>query len=328
MCVSRRKGGMAMQGVILAAGDGTRLAPLTLAHPKPLVHVLGRPLLDYTIDAFVAAGVRDLVLVVGYKEKQIRNWVGNGWQHGARVTYVSNPDYELENATSLYAARNAVAGHSFVLAMADHMISPEILRALLVCEARQDTLCVDRRACRAPQLDDATRVSVDSNGYIRHIGKELTRWNAVDTGVFLFTPTIFDAIDAVRTAGNLNPNISQSVTWLIERSGGLRACDVSGAWWTDVDTLGDLQDVETELSNGENQPREVYDGRRFCVALHQSAFFSPLGGLANAHTGDTESGDCCEFHGRTGSSSRIRHGRVSVGWYASAGKFHSRWYRR
>jgi choline kinase len=186
--------------------------------------------------------------------------VGNGHRYSAHVAYVSNPDYELENATSLYATRNVIAGESFVLAMADHMISPDILRALLTRGEWRDTLCVDYHACFRPQLDDATHVYVDSNGYVCCIGKELARWNAVDTGVFLFTSVVFDAIDAVRASGNLNPNISQSVTWLIEHGNGLRACDVSGTWWTDVDTLGDLQDVEAELSNGENQPCEVYDG--------------------------------------------------------------------
>lgn len=241
-----------MQGVILAAGDGTRLAPLTLVSPKPLVRVLGRPLIDYTLDAFCAADIRDLVLVVGYKAEQIRNWVCDGRRYGVHITYVSNPDYELENAHSLYAARQAVAGKPFVLAMADHMISADILQILLACPRQANTLCVDRRATRAPQLDDATRVWVDPQCHIRRIGKGLTRWNAVDTGVFYFTSTIFDAIDAVRAAGNPNPSISQSVTWLIEHGDGLHACDVSGVWWTDVDTLEDLRNVEADLRTQTN----------------------------------------------------------------------------
>ena len=294
-----------MQGVILAAGDGTRLAPLTLTQPKPLVRVLGRPLLDYTIDAFVAAGIRDLVLVVGYKEEQIRHWVGDGSRYGAGVIYVSNPDYGLENATSLYAARAAVAGHAFVLAMADHMISADILRTLLARDAWRNTLCVDRHARRAPQLNDATQVWVDSNGYVCRIGKRLEQWNAVDTGVFLFTRAIFDAIDAVRAAGNPNPNISQSVTWLIEHGRGLRACDVSGAWWTDVDTFEDLRNVEAELSGWTEQPCEVSDGRRLGVALHQSPFLAPVGGLACAYACDAESGDNHQFCSGFGSGSSI-----------------------
>ncbi|MFQ6058391.1 MAG: sugar phosphate nucleotidyltransferase [Anaerolineae bacterium] len=241
-----------MKGVILAAGDGTRLVPLTLDRPKPLVPVLGRPLLDYTLDAFVAAGITDLVLVVGYKEEMIRAWVGDGHRYGAQVTYVSNPNYELENAISLYAAREAVPDQPFILSMADHMISPHILAHLLAMEGHHDTLCIDRLAYAFSQVNDATKVWVVTDGqgeagFITRIGKEIKPWNAIDTGVFLFTPAIFTAIESLLRAGVDNPNISASVTQLIESGHGLRACDVSGAFWLDVDTLADLRYAEAVL---------------------------------------------------------------------------------
>jgi choline kinase len=236
-----------MKGVILAAGDGTRLAPLTLDRPKPLVPILGRPLLDYTLDAFVAVGITELVLVVGYKEEMIRAWVGDGRRYGAQVTCVSNPDYELENAISLYVAREAVPDQSFILSMADHLISPQILRALLATQDGHDTLCVDCQAHAPPQVNDATKVWVNEAGFITRIGKGIEPWNAVDVGVFLFTPAIFAAIEEIIRAGRKSPNISQSVTQLIESGAGLRACDVSGAFWMDVDTLEDLRYVEQVL---------------------------------------------------------------------------------
>lgn len=237
-----------MKGVILAAGDGTRLAPLTLHCPKPLVHVSGRPLLDHTLDAFVAAGVRDLILVVGYKAEEIYTWVRDGARYGAHVSYVYNPDYERENALSVKSARGAVGAGLFILSMADNMISQNILQTLLARGRWTDTLCVDRHAHRAPQLNDATRVWVNQEGDITRIGKGLSRWNAVDTGVFLLTPKVFDAIDALQCAGNDDPTLSQSIRWLIEFGAGLRACDVSGLWWTDIDTLEDLENVEAEFA--------------------------------------------------------------------------------
>lgn len=236
-----------MKGVILAAGDGTRLTPLTLDRPKPLVPVLGRPLLDYTLEAFVAVGITKLVLVVGYKEEMIRAWVGDGRRYGAQMTYVSNPDYELENAISLYAAREVASDQPFILSMADHMISPQLLKVLLAAQDRHDTLCVDYQAHAPPQVNDATKVWVNEAGFITRIGKEIEPWNAVDVGVFLFTPAIFAAIEELLSAGQQSPNISQSVTRLIQSGPGLRACDVSGAFWMDVDTLEDLRYVEQIL---------------------------------------------------------------------------------
>ena len=60
--------------------------------------------------------------------------------------------------------------------------------------------------------------------------------------------TQFDAIDALHAAGDLNPILGQRVAWLTEQGYGLRACDVPGAWWTDIDTLDDLQNQVTVIS--------------------------------------------------------------------------------
>lgn len=116
---------------------------------------------------------------------------------------------------------------------------------------RYDTLCVDHMANAPPQLSDATKVWVNTQGFITHIGKGLTRWNAIDAGVFLLTRRIFRAIEAVHQAGNPDPNLSESVTWLIKRGDGLRACDVSGAFWMDVDTLEDLYYAEQAIQERE-----------------------------------------------------------------------------
>jgi len=236
-----------MKGVILAAGDGTRLAPLTLTCPKPLLPVSGRPMLDYTIEAFVTAGIEELVLVVGYKAEKIQRHVGDGSRYGARVEYAFNPDYHLGNALSVYAAREVVGDESFVLAMSDHMISHRILTALLAKQNGWDTLCVDHLAHAPPQVNDATKVWVDERGFITRIGKRIYRWNAIDAGVFLFTPRIFGAIAHLPRAGDEGCGISDAVTWLIEKGPGMRACDVSGAFWMDVDTLEDLRYVEQIL---------------------------------------------------------------------------------
>lgn len=153
----------------------------------------------------------------------------------------------MGNALSVYAAREAVGEEPFLLAMADHMASPHILTTLLVERDRWDTLCVDRLAHASPQVNDATRVWVNGEGFIARIGKKIEPWNAIDTGVFLFTPRIFAAISHLPRAGDEGCGISDGVTLLIKKGPGMRACDVSGAFWMDVDTLEDLCYVEQIL---------------------------------------------------------------------------------
>jgi choline kinase len=238
------RGGRKMKGVILAAGVGTRLAPLTLKHPKPLLAIGGRLLLDYTIHAFVQAELRDLILVVGYMGEMIQRHVADGSRYGANVKYVFNPDYHLGNASSVHAVREVVGEEPFVLSMADHMISHQILNMLLTTEGEQNILCVDRQASAPPQVKDATKVWVNEKGLVTRIGKGLRHWNAIDTGVFRFSSAIFTAISQLTPAPRKGSGISDAVTWLIKRGYRIHTCDVSGAFWMDVDTTDDLHYVE------------------------------------------------------------------------------------
>ena len=236
-----------MKAVILAAGDGSRLDPLTRHTPKPLVPVAGRRMVTYGLQALIEAGVTDLIIVVGYLGDQIRQALGETHYHSVRLIYVESPARGDGNGLSLYAARDAVGEASFILTMADHLISTRLVRRLLATRPRQDTLCVDRQPFPIVQADEATRVWVDRMGWIKHIGKQLRRWNGLDTGVFWLTPAIFQAVEAQHAAGVSAPTLTQACRWLIEHRRGLQACDVSGRFWTDVDTLVDLRRAEHAL---------------------------------------------------------------------------------
>jgi len=236
-----------VKGVILAAGDGTRLDPLTRHTPKPLVAVAGRSMVTYGLRALIEAGVIELTIVVGHLGDQIWHVLGETHYRGAHLTYVESPDRHEGNGLSLYAAREAVGEEPFVLTMADHLISPRLIRRLLAARPMQDTLCVDSQPSPVVQVDEATQVWVDRTGRIRHIGKNLLRWNGLDTGVFWLTPAVFQAVEGVRAAGLSAPTLTQVCRWLIERGRGLKACDVSGLFWVDVDTPADLRRAERVL---------------------------------------------------------------------------------
>ena len=97
-----------MKGVILAAGDGSRLDPLTRSTPKPLIAVAGHPMVTYPMRALVHKGVTELIIVVGHLGDRIRQVLGESGYRGARLTYVESSDHEDGNGLSLYAAREAI----------------------------------------------------------------------------------------------------------------------------------------------------------------------------------------------------------------------------
>ena len=119
-----------MQTVILAAGEGTRMRPLTDATPKPLLPVADRPLVAHTADAAVDAGVEELVFVVGYEGEQLRAFFGESYR-GVPVTYATQ-DEQLGTAHAVRAARqHLAAGEPFAVLNGDDLYDTASLTALL-----------------------------------------------------------------------------------------------------------------------------------------------------------------------------------------------------
>jgi len=195
--------------------------------------------LDYTLEAFAQAGIKEIGLVVGYRGWMLAEHL-RSHRYGMRVRCLLNPDYKRGNGSSIYAAREFVRSEPFVVAMADHLISADILEKLLSTPMGSAILCVDHQAHAPSQLNDATRVWGDEKAFILRIGKTLKRWNGVDAGVFLFQPTIFPILARLMRDKTRPCTVTRAVRRLIASQEGLRACDISGCFWLDVDTPADL----------------------------------------------------------------------------------------
>ena len=231
------------KGVVLAAGDGSRLQPITNNYPKVLLPVQGKPLICYPIEAMAVAGVRQIAVVVGHLAAKVRAVLGDGRRFGVRLDYIVNPDYSGGNAVSVNKVRAWAAGEPFVLCMGDHMIEPEMVSRLLAKTTLADTLCVDFAPPAQHCLAEATKVVVDSTGYIRHIGKELGYWHALDTGVFLFTDRFLNALDELFPEFGTELGISDVIRFMVSKGEQFATCDVSGCLWRDIDTEEDLKHI-------------------------------------------------------------------------------------
>jgi len=205
------------KGILLAAGDGDRLGSLTAICPKVLLPVNGKEqLIRYPIEALAAAGVSDIAIVVGY--------LG-------------------DSVISVYKAREWVQEEAAVLCMGDHVIDGEIVKRLLDRQTVNETLCVDYTPACHHELAEATKVTVDSTGCIKDIGKNLVYWDAIDTGVFLLTENFFQALHELIQHRGTEVTISDVTRFLVGRGHLFNTCDVSGYFWADVDTKEDLNMV-------------------------------------------------------------------------------------
>jgi len=233
-----------MKGLILAAGDGGRLRPLTLETPKVLLDAGGDPLIHYPIKALRLAGVTEIAVVVGHNAAKVEEAVGNAYPE---IKFLYNENFLGGNALSIGVARDFVAEGPFVVCMGDHTISPEIVATLLSQSCEGNILCVDPDAWLPAQLNDATRVLVREDGYIDGIGKGLKVWSAIDTGVFKMTSEVFSVIDILTDRLGTEVGISDVVRHFGVMGRPFYTCDVGGAFWSDVDTLEDYVAIESIL---------------------------------------------------------------------------------
>ncbi len=231
------------KGIILAAGDGDRLGSLTAICPKVLLPVNGKRLIEYPIEALETVGIRDIAIVVGYLGDNVPEALRNGSAFDVRLQYIHNSDYLGGNALSVYKAREWAQGEPVVLCMGDHLIDGEIVKRLLDRPVFNETLCIDFTPDRHHEIAEATKVIVDSAGYIRNIGKDLVYWDALDTGVFLLTEHFFQALQELVPHRGIDITVSDVIRLLIGRGHPFDTCDVSGCFWADIDTEEDLDTV-------------------------------------------------------------------------------------
>lgn len=120
-----------MKGVILAAGEGKRLKPITSTCPKPLIPLAGKPLLEYTILGLKEAGIDEILLVVGYKEEMIKDYFKNGIEKGGiKIEYITQKEY-LGTANAANYAKDYVKDKPFLMMYGDLFVDPAIFKEII-----------------------------------------------------------------------------------------------------------------------------------------------------------------------------------------------------
>ena len=231
--------------IVLAAGNGDRFQNGT-RRSKLLQPLLGQPLILRTLATAADAGIQSFQIVLGYEADAVREVIEHGAPRGTTVTFTFNPDWHLENGVSVLAARERLRGRRFALLMGDHVFEPAVLARLLqmYVGGEESILAVDTRAVSPEVAAEATKVRLEGDR-ITAIGKELTPHDALDTGLFVCAPSLFDALEVARRSGDTT--LSGGIRELAARR-LMRGADVGAASWCDIDTLADLAAAENLLA--------------------------------------------------------------------------------
>jgi len=250
---------MKKQGLILAAGLGSRLGEENT--PKPLIEIHGKALIIRTMENLERGGCNEIVVVLGYAADAVKGYIGDHYSGKANIVFVINDQYRLSNGLSVLAAKQVLT-ESFVLSMADHLFSHEIARLVknTPLPASGAALFVDYKIEEVFDLDDATKV-VAINDDIISIGKSLQTYNCIDTGLFLCSTDLLDALQNVYDQCG-DASLSEGITELSKQN-TMKTIDIGSAKWQDVDDQAMLKqalefasDSLTSLRSGQEETAE------------------------------------------------------------------------
>ncbi len=222
-----------MKCLIIAAGLGSRLAGK--GDSKPLVKLGGIPLVERVMDTVIKAGTRDFIVITGYNGDKIKDRLALfSKENHVDIEFIHNNRWEKPNGISVHCAKDKLH-EPFLLSMSDHLFDPGILTAMCSegITGGEVKLAVDLRITDNPlvDLDDVTKVLVE-NRHIRDIGKTIPRYNAFDTGIFLCTPALFDALEKSFEKGDY------SLSGGIRQMAALQKAftfDIGDRNWIDID---------------------------------------------------------------------------------------------
>ncbi len=245
-----------MQAVILAAGEGTRMRPLTYTRPKVMLPVANRPILEHLMEELAKAGVDEAVLVVGYRDETIRNHFGQEWD-GVRIRYATQRK-QLGTADALKSASHLL-DDAFLMLNGDAIVGSQDIREILKAGEGGSMVLAVREV---PNPQDFGVVVVE-DGCVRKILEkpESPPSNLINAGVYFFTRDILKYVEATKPSVRGEYEVTDSITMAI--GDGVKFIPVEIREWLDVGYPWDLLRANEYLLsrlNGSRIEGEVEEG--------------------------------------------------------------------
>jgi UDP-N-acetylglucosamine diphosphorylase/glucosamine-1-phosphate N-acetyltransferase len=204
------------QAVILAAGEGQRLRPFTVNRPKAMISIADKPILQYIIEALAQSGIRNIVLIVGYRKEQVYDYIGPGEKLGVNITYIEQSS-QLGTAHALMQARDAV-DDEFLVLPGDNLIEARTIA---------DFVQVRPEALLAKRVSHPVRygvVNIDG-GEVQDIVEKPREAssNLVNTGIYAFTKDIFKYMEDILDIPDVLNN-------MLAEGYAINALETDGTW--------------------------------------------------------------------------------------------------
>ena len=235
-----------MKAVILAAGTASRLRPLTASTPKCLLKVNGKTLLERTLDNFISNGIIDFLIVTGYLQDMIRDFVAQNYPN-LNVKFLCNKDYATtNNIYSLFLAEDFACGNDFILSDSDILFSKDIIAALLA-DKNPDVLAMNRHELGEEEI----KIISDADRNVLEISKVCSIENAVGESVGLekmsanYSAALYKELhQMIEREGLSNVFYEKAFERLIPQGHIFKYLDTTDFFSMEIDTVEDYERVK------------------------------------------------------------------------------------
>ena len=237
-----------MKAIILSAGEGTRMRPLTLTKPKTMLPVAGKPIIQYNIEALRDCGVKDILLIVGYKEEIVRNYFKDGSHLGVNISYATQS--KLEGTADAIGYGKDFIEDSLITLNGDIILDVDILSEIIEDyeKSKPDTLMVlteveDPSAFGVVELDGDNIINI-----VEKPKKEEAPSNLINTGIYIFNKDIFDKIAKTEVSPRGEYEITDSLSLQIADGKVVKGHKTTKEWM-DIGKPWELIEINEELLN-------------------------------------------------------------------------------
>lgn len=258
-----------MQALILAGGKGTRLRPLTVYTPKPIVPVMNRPFLLYQIEILRRAGIENIVLSLSYQPDKIEDLLGNGSDHGVNLRYITEPSPMGTGGAYRYAAEDI--RETTVVLNGDILTDLDISALIEFHQARNAEATISLVRVEDPSAYGL--VDVDPENRIQRFLEKPKKEeiaaagvNTVNAGIYVLEPSVLDLIP-----GGENRSFEYDVfPRILESGAGFFGFVLDGHYWRDLGNPASYLEAHHDIFSGKLTGFEIEAGGASDIATTAS----------------------------------------------------------
>ena len=239
-----------MKAVLLAAGKGKRLRPITATRPKPLIPIAGKPLLEHTILSLKKAGINSILLIVGYKQEMIKEYFKDGIENfGVDIDYITQTEH-LGTAHAAKYAMEFVGNDDFLLMYGDILVDGKVFKNLIE-EFRLFKPEGIISLIKVKNPEEFGIITLNKDGFVEKIIEKPSKGsdlgNLANAGIFIFSPLIFKAIQETKKSIRGEYEFTDSMELLISQLGGKIKGHILEGFWSDIGLPWQVLDANAHI---------------------------------------------------------------------------------